>query len=457
MLFYRSLIAWVLVGTLTSCQITDTPQVVDIPPGNSGNNGNTSNNGNQGEGDYSGDSEPPSGSCTIRSQPNKYPGLNITPSQNPVCNGWHPACAFIQTKYAAGLAAGNSGDLYQNIDNNHARAGVEAFPQVEELQRVPSGQLGVLADIDNWNRRGSPVIANGSYVVVSGGVTYSSPRYYYHRKKPGWPAGVHGVEKAIHYFENNAHVWHPEHLDFDNDNKYYTHLPAIGVSQGSSGSELDEILHQYAVLAALRPDVKNWLRSRALLMPVMLMAHRWGRAGSNVAYLEGSTHRGALDDVNGTAAVQMATLANSITIDTIPPFAKIAPITETFQNNGEILFNTYQTMARMFIQNVAEQTIEVSAEDSFDVNCLPLTYTWKVLGGEFDTSSNRKVFIEPLEQGSWKKVRIRIQPHTFVAPGTASTTSKMIYIGLFVNNGHFYSLPSIISVSSDASLVPPGF
>ena len=59
-------------------------------------------------------------------------------------------------------------------------------------------------------------------------------------------------------------------------------------SQGSSGSEIDEVQNFFRVLAAFKPAVKEKLKRMGLLMPVVQMIFRRARAGDDASYLSGA-------------------------------------------------------------------------------------------------------------------------------------------------------------------------
>jgi len=143
-------------------------------------------------------------------------------------------------------------------------------------------------------------------------------------------------------------------------------------------------------------------------------------------------------------------MANAITIDKIPPLAKLRLISDTYGGiRGQDYFDTidvhphFQTPASIaFVWRNFNHTqkIRVSAADSYDVNGYPLTYTWSVIRGE-----PSRVRITPLnDQKTEADIEIDYHPSEQIVPEDPRVSSLVI-IALFAHNGFYYSAPTYIT------------
>jgi len=267
--------------------------------------------------------------------------------------------------------AGNVGDWYDNNDGDHTRLTISNHPGLQQMATVwRTVQLNVIA-----NRT---VVGNASIAWV--GANWASAVRYVLMDQSGASASYQ------QYINNNGY-WYPEHRDFDAKEHFHTRLPTVSISQGSSGSEMDEVAKWFYTLAAFQPDVKTRLKATGLVMPTLQMIARRTRVSTDADYLKGGAHPGAFDNFNNRA--EMETMAQGMSVNNIPPMVKINAIEDGFNGvNGVDFFevsgsekriDTFGTIARLYRSREFTKRIVVSAADSYDINNLPLTYHWVVL------------------------------------------------------------------------------
>lgn len=184
-------------------------------------------------------------------------------------------------------------------------------------------------------------------------------------------------------------------------------------------------------------------------MPTIQMIMRRTRVSSDNEYLTSPlAHPSAFDEYDNW--LSMAQMANAITLDKIPPFAKLRLISDTYGGiRGQDYFDTidvhphFQTPASIaFVwRNFHHtQTVRVSAADSYDVNGYPLTYTWSVIRGE-----PSRVRITPLnDQKTEVRIEIDYHPSRQIVPDEPRVSS-LVVIGLFAHNGFYYSAPTYVT------------
>ena len=106
----------------------------------------------------------------------------------------------------------------------------------------------------------------------------------------------------------------------------------------------------------------------------------------------------------------------------------------------ENLFTSAVAIARAFRTTAQTSTMTVSAIKSVDLNRRKLTWNWVVLQGDPE-----KIEIQPLNtQGSAATITIKHHQRRPIQPGSKIQSSR-VDIGVFANNGTYYSPPAIIS------------
>ncbi len=360
---------------------------------------------------------------------------------------------LIRAWYAAGTAAGNVGDFYDNHDGDHSNLATKNLPQLTRIEfseaarkrRLNSG----LQDKFFYN----VVTFGNSSTAVMGKFWRSQPRLAY--TSPRGPLLLYAQ-----YRSNQLYVY-PEHRDYDPGHTkrdgdgygdvYCANTPYLITSQGSSGSDRKFLDAIGCTLAAFRPDVKRRLIEHGALAPTLQMVFRrsYQPVVTDQDYLSGKAHPVVFNGklLNVTA---MVTLAHDIRSDDLPPLALIqiekedTPVAgvDYFDVDGprERLFDTPAAVARIMRSTKYRRRFVVSAAPSKDINGRALTYHWRVLQG-----NEQEIEVTPLDDSS-SVVELSIPYHARRPVQAGSDMeSNRVDIGLFVHNGAYYSAPAILS------------
>jgi hypothetical protein len=343
----------------------------------------------------------------------------------PICTEAGEDCAFLQARWQAGEAAGHLGDWYYNCDGFHTRLSMRLFPQ---LDLMTTGGC----DTEYGTYPDRVILGNESCAMTSGESWSSIPRLLMRQEST-----ARGVYEQ---YRQNDFYWYPEHRDHDEVDYFHGLLPGLGVSQGSSGSEMDEVKRMVYVLAAFRPATKRALVAAGLLMPTLQMIFRRGRVASDEEYLTGAAHPSAFDDLSAT--MQMLSLASGMPPDAVPPAVQLEVLEETYaavDGKNERWFTLPVSICRIFRGLEYTKRIRLSAAGSFDLNGRPLTVHWVVLRGD-----PAHVRIQPLgADGAIAEIEIDYHPKAPI--GGTTRLSNRIDVGVFVHNGLTYSAPAFLT------------
>jgi hypothetical protein len=357
-----------------------------------------------------------------------------------------PAHQMLRRLHAAGRAAGNLGDLYENRDRGHSRLPPEAHPQLTHVLYDDALKAeGLDYGLALQTIFDAPLIGNSSTAFTAGALWRSLPRLAL-TDGGGALAGI----LFQNYASGQIHVY-PEHRDHDPDagDLLPANTPYYLISQGSSGSDQPHLEALAMILAAFRPETKAFLRETGLIAPTVQMVYRRARVGvrSRAAYLSGAAHPSVFraSDID---LVRMVGLANALTPETVPPMVRLRMIRETgaregvdYFGPGERLFDTPSAIARIWRARTGRRVFEVSAEDTRDPNGRDLGFDWVLLRGDPD-----RVTIEPLSpDGARARITLDWQEPR-PAPGSPDTRSARIDIGVFAGNGVHDSAPAFLSV-----------
>jgi hypothetical protein len=225
--------------------------------------------------------------------------------------------------------------------------------------------------------------------------------------------------------------------------------PYLITSQGSSGSDQPFMHAVPYTLAAFRPEVKSKLIQTGLLMPTLQMIFRISnkQLADPKEYLTGKAHPTVFDGtmVNDLAMVK---LAHEIELRNIPPIAMLKVLEEDTPVNGKDYFepnrnekhaDTPCVIGRIWRGGAYLRRMVVSAESSGDVNNRPLTFQWVVLRGD-----PGKITIKPMNKAnSVAEITVAYQPRRPIAEGSKMESTR-VDIGVFVNNGMYYSPPAFV-------------
>ena len=120
----------------------------------------------------------------------------------------------------------------------------------------------------------------------------------------------------------------PEHADYDSLDWFKLNQPYVLTTQGSSGSEANEVDRCRKIVSALKPEVRRWLIDKKRVGDVVSYLLR---SNQYSGYLDPLSHRVVVDTSDATQ--EDINLAASITLDTIPPSLKINVISDSLQGN----------------------------------------------------------------------------------------------------------------------------
>jgi len=343
--------------------------------------------------------------------------------------------------YSQGLAAGNVGDLYDNHDRNHSSIRAKEFPQ---LAFVKYSSIATNAGVDNGLN--SRMFFNAITIGNSSTVTNGRSQARHALTLPGVPNILY-----LQYINNHLYVY-PENRDYDPDrgDLLPANTPYLIVSQGKSGSDRPFLRAVASILAAFRPDVKNYLRQNRLVMPTVQMIFRRGQklVETGADYLSATAHPVVFksEDID---LMKMIGLANRLTIEDIPPMVRLKVIEESgplpdkdgfVKLLSEILFDTPSAIARVVRASAYEKRMVISAEQTKASAGQKFEYHWVVLNGDAD----RIKINSRNEAGSVVEVIIPWHERHNVR-GNLEMTTDRVEIGVFVHNGTYFSAPAFIN------------
>lgn len=363
-----------------------------------------------------------------------------------------PVAKQLNLWFQAGTAAGNHGDFYDNFDEDHSPLDLAKYPQ---LTRIVYDSAVVSRGLNRGLQRhflfrGGPVLGNSSTAVTSGAIWRSQPRLAY--------CNPLVVQFLYAQFANSQIYVYPEHRDHDVGHNgpggwgdvFIANTPYVVISQGSSYTDQPFLEALAATLAAFRPEVKQRLIRDHALVPTlqMILRRNYSNIQTDQDYLTGRAHPSAFlgDQLN---ALKMIEMAHDIRAGAEPPLVRLKVVTEDrarvgrdyFHNlESETLFDSPCAIARVHRTVNFSRRIVVSAAPSRDLNGRSLKYEWRILRGDPD-----RIKVRPLKPDS-SVVELNIGWHPRRAVGTPGTIeSNRVDIGVFVNNGEYFSAPGFVS------------
>jgi len=370
-----------------------------------------------------------------------YAGLRSAP----VDNANNAVSQQIQAWYEEGSAAGNVGDYYENRDGGHSHLNLDRFGQFTKLVYGPElSNLGADFGVKIKINSERPTLANASLAMKNKPFERSMARLILHNPE---------INPELYTMYRLGQICiYPEHSDHDTDSGdvFAANTPYLIITQGSSGSDKAFLNTVANTLASFHPAVKETLHQRGLLAPTIQMLLRWNLAGADQeAYLTGNANPTVFKrkDIKLKAMVEMA---HAMTTDCLPPLAQIKVTSETTARPGvdhfdgdssEVLLDSPCAVARIARNLDYQRTFRVSAAESIDARNWPLNYHWVVLRGDPD-----KINIRPLNRSKTEaEITVDYHPQTNV-DGAPDLRSHRVDIGVFVDNGKYFSPPAFISI-----------
>ena len=328
------------------------------------------------------------------------------------------------------LAAGNVGDFYDNLDGDHTTLNTANHPDVAYLHTAYGTQS--IGSVPEHQDPGDALIGNASLCSTVGSECYGQLR---------WQISVGRANTLSQLYHQNKLFWFPEHTDHDDVDRADYMVPFTNNSQGSSGSEMDEVEKFLWTMAALSPDTKAAAITSGTLMPAVNMIFRRTRVASDTEYLSGKAHANAFDNVpNDWTMVRWAHLLGP---SDVPPVAELSVIEEDWDmQTGEIGFTTPVSIQRKWKGNIqATRHMVVEAAAMGASAGATLSYHWRVLRGNPDAVR----IIQDAPDDS--RVQIEIDHHTeeTVEVDGVPRLTKLVVVGAFVHDGRSLSAPSFVT------------
>ncbi len=408
------------------------------------------------------------------------------PTAKPAADAWpttlsDAAGKLVNQWWKEGTAAGHHGDLYDNRDGDHSDLDRKLFPQLARIEYGPEAQaLRLHWGLPQRIFQPGVVLGNASVALTGGPFWRSMPRL-----------AVSDARSAALLYEQYSHnqlYVYPCHADHKpgrngkEDGKadgkdgghgdvYFANTPYLVASQGSSGSDQVFLQALALTMAALRPEVKEFLVEQNSLAPTLQMIFR--QSNAQVAkpedYFTGKAHppvfRG--EDIRRE---QMVRLAHDLTKDRLPPLVSVKVIEEDKPVQGrdyfdpqptEQLFDTPCAVARVMRGTAQRRRMVVSAEASRHVGeslrdsqsrlgetrprdgetrpRAALRWRWVVLRGDAEA-----VRIRPLnDEGSRVELSVPWHARRPVEAGSKLETNR-VDIACFAGNGAYWSAPAFV-------------
>lgn len=343
-----------------------------------------------------------------------------------------------------GTASGNFGDLYVNRDNGHSSLTYTNFPGLTPLvyseeAKAKQANIGLPNAIFGY-----PVIGNASIAITAGPFWRSMPRAV--QTDPFLPVATFQLMMA------NQCWFYPAHRDYtaETGDLYPVNMPYYIISKGSSSSDKPFMEAITATLAAFRPETKQSLISRSLLVPTLQMMLRATQKTLKTPedYLTGLAHP-VVFDVAHLNVEAMVSLAHELTPQDVPvpvvirtlKDAQAEPGADYFDLRPEGLFDTPFAIARV-ARNVRTKSRTMTLEAMVPGGSPQQSpFVWKLLQGD-----PAKVTIKPLTQNA-SQVEISVAYHGLYRPTPTAWMTSRVEIGCFLKTGERYSMPSVVSLA----------
>ena len=350
-----------------------------------------------------------------------------------------------------GTAAGNWGDLYDNLDRRHSMLDLRLFP---ELTPIRYGAEAVSNNVDNtgatlFTFAGAPVLGNSSTAMTDGPNWRSIARY----------AQEFNVPYLVSQYINNQIYVYPQHHDYlptIAGDVFPSRTPYLYISPGSSWSDQPILACLAAAMAAMRPETKAALvRSHTLAPTLRFLVHSSLRGMARRAdYLDPAAHPPVLRG-DAIDTLRLVEAAHAMTTNALPPLVAMrltrelgageTPFVDFFDDapRGERLLTTPFAIARVFrgMGYTRKYTLEAAPFN------LParrsdgsgLKYHWFLVQGDSD-----RVRILPREEdGHVADIEIDYQGPVFGTP--FGVQSSRVDIALVADDGLYFSPPAFFS------------
>ncbi|GMG82369.1 hypothetical protein LNKW23_15820 [Paralimibaculum aggregatum] len=354
---------------------------------------------------------------------------------------------FLNRWYAAGRAAGNVGDLYDNRDRSHSPL---ARGEFQQLLHVDYGPEVAARGFDYGPQRlfefGRITFGNSSTALVDSPAWRSQTRRFL--TEPG------GADALFRQYSRNQLYIYPSKDDYgpEHGDLMPANTPYGITSHGASLSDQPFLRAVAVALAALQPGVKRRLREEGLIAPTLqrLIRRSLKPVQSETDYLSHKAHPSVFD-AEEIDFIRLVRAANALSIEQIPPMVRLTVLRDSPARDGrehfsaglgEELFDTPSAIARIHRSSAGRRRMTVSARATRDPAGKPLRFVWRVLQGDAD-----RIEIRPqTEDGS--VVELEIPWHDrFAVPGRPGLTTTRVDIAAFAVTPGGHSAPAFVSVT----------
>ncbi|MBS0260553.1 MAG: hypothetical protein JSS02_01245 [Planctomycetes bacterium] len=352
--------------------------------------------------------------------------------------------------FASGTAAGHFGDLYDNWDRDHSALDCGPFPQLHRVEYRPSIARDTGYGLQNRILHGGVVFGNSS-------TANTDARFWRSNSRQAYGDAGSMLCLTVQYFQNHLYVY-PEHRDHDPGHNgpdgygdvFPANTPYLLTSQGSSGSDLPILKALACTLAAFQPEVKQRIVAAGLMAPTLqsLVRSTYGACRQPSDYFTGLAHPSVFEGTQIDPA-RMIEVAHQMTVDTIPPLARLriesqdrGLVGRDYFDIGdrETLFDTPCAIARIGRSVQFERKMILSAQDSADIQKRPLKFRWEILRGD-----PTRISVKPLDEaGTRAELTIGWHPRRPTYPESAIESNR-VDIGVFAHNGSTWSAPAFVS------------
>ena len=364
---------------------------------------------------------------------------------NIVRGGDDPVARQLNEWYRRGFAAGNNGDLYDNRDHQHSSLQRSDFPQLSFVRYSDEAKKARIDYGLNTNILFNSVAIGNSSTAVTGGPLWRSQA----RLATTLPGGA--AKLYLQYLNNHLYVY-PAVDDYSekNGDVLTANTPYMIVSDGKSGSDKPFLKAAASILAAFKPEVKDYLAENRLVMPTLQMLLREGQISLRKPedYLTYKAHPPVFDSLN-LDMIRIIRMAQELDIKDVPPMVSLNVVSASSPQKGiddfsifrpEALFATPSAISRAVRSSAMETKLTVSAESTKTPVGQTLQYHWVVLRGDA-----KRISIKPQNKAG-SVVEITVPWHDpFPAPDRPDLITSRVEIGAFVHNGKHFSAPAFIN------------
>ena len=344
--------------------------------------------------------------------------------------------ACVNERATAGLSAGFAGLTYLNCDDRHANVNTSAMEGIDARVRV---------DVP-WSPLDDVTVGIGNESRACNDSGWSSiPRCRY-------PIG-------LSLFEANFLMFWPEHRDHGYRDFYQWQAQHFELSQGSSGSERDEVIKSLAALGVMSGAARDGLVAVGRAASAVQMLLRRSRVVGDRAYLEPETHVTAIDNMDNGG--EMLRLAAAMVDGELPVPTRVAVTSAVFPDGWS--FSGVPALETPFAVGYAPSvtpetppdgqfTIEVSLEETGLESDGELVFFWSVIRGDAED-----VTVERLDAAGtqWRISGSHPGDVTLMTGGFERIVSRAT-VGFFAHNGLWLGPPAFVSVGGrEASTFAP--